>query len=543
MQFQKLFLVFFLIYSSFSFAQIKKQLARPSDSLNKIGFVNTVEQGLKFYLADMAKKYNSSELMAELNYQGNEIPTVGDETYCERLERLNDMSPFHLDCNSITLSVLKNWGDKKRSFIKIVLGRAGLYFPMYEAKLAEYGLPLELKYLSVIESGLRPQVKSKAGALGLWQFMYGTGQYYGLKENSYIDERMDPEKETDAACRFLKQLYDIYGDWNLALAAYNAGPGTVNKAIKRSGNKTTYWEVRPYLPTETQGYVPAFIAAAYYMNYYNEHNIKPAEVKINFYTLDTICLPKAVHMATISKLMDWNLEEIKELNPIYKTAYVPKASPASCIYGPSDIISKLVGLEDSLYTLEESIYFPKKPEPAPVLDTTKTKDSTLAELKEILHVVKMGETVKSIAQKYNVNTEDIMTWNQLSTAILSVGQEIKVKQKAEIKTPPVNQKESMINQTAPKTQNTTQTNIQNQKPQTNTNNVTQKPTNQNTTVIKNIKPENKKPVETKKYHTVKKGDTFTRIAVNNGLTVQQLKTLNPGINAGKIRAGQKIRIK
>jgi membrane-bound lytic murein transglycosylase D len=332
----------------------------------------------------------------------------------------------------------------------------------------------------------------------------------------------------------LKQLYDIYGDWNLALAAYNAGPGTVNKAIKRSGNKTTYWEVRPYLPTETQGYVPAFIAAAYYMNYYNEHNIKPAEVKTNFYTLDTICLPKAVHMATISKLMDWNLEEIKELNPIYKTAYVPKASPASCIYGPSDIISKLVGLEDSLYALEESIYFPKKPEPVPIIDTTKTKDTTIVELKEILHTVKMGETVKTIAQKYSVNVEDIMTWNQLSTAILSVGQEIKVKQKTEIKTTT-----NTTNPITPKPQNNTQNNVQNQKPANTT--VNQKPANQNTTI--NTKPQNKKPVETKKYHTVKKGDTFTRIAVNNGLSIQQLKKLNPGVNAGSIYVGQKIRIK
>jgi membrane-bound lytic murein transglycosylase D len=534
MTFQRLFLFFSILFSSFVHSQTKKHLIKPGDSLDKIAFVNTVEQSLKMYLADMAKKYTSTELMTQLNFESNEIPTYSDEVYCERLERLNDMSPFHLDCNPTTLSVLKNWGEKKRSFVKIVLGRSGLYFPMYEAKLAEYGLPIELKYLSVIESGLRPQVKSKAGALGLWQFMYGTGQYYGLKENSYIDERMDPEKETDAACRFLKQLYDIYGDWNLALAAYNAGPGTVNKAIKRSGNKTTYWEVRPYLPTETQGYVPAFIAAAYYMNYYNEHNIKPAEVKTNFYTLDTICLPKAVHMATISKLMDWNLEEIKELNPIYKTAYVPKASPASCIYGPSDIISKLVGLEDSLYALEESIYFPKKPEPVPVIDTTKTKDTTIVELKEILHTVKIGETVKTIAQKYSVNVEDIMTWNQLSTAILSVGQEIKVKQKTEIKTTT-----NTTNPIIPKPQNNTQNNVQNQKP-TNTT-VNQKPANQNTTI--NSKPQNKKPVETKKYHTVKKGDTFTRIAVNNGLSIQQLKTLNPGVNAGSIYVGQKIRIK
>ncbi len=538
---QPYFLVLiFIVFTKIGVSQTKKHLIKPGDSLNKEAFVNTVEQSLKLYLAEMSKNYSETELASKLNYESTEIPTFSDEEYCERLERLNDMSPFHLDCNPITLSVLKNWGEKKRSFIKIVMGRSGLYFPLYEAKLAEYGLPLELKYLSVIESGLRPQVKSKAGALGLWQFMYGTGQHYGLIENSYIDERMDPEKETDAACRFLKQLYGIYGDWNLALAAYNAGPGNVNKAIRRSGNKKTYWEVRPFLPTETQGYVPAFIAATYYMNYYNEHNIKPAEVKTNFYTLDTICLHKAVHMSTISKLMDWNLEEIKELNPIYKTAYIPKATPASCVYGPSDIISRLAGLEDSLFALEESIYFPKKPEPTPIIDTTKNRDSIIvAQINEIKHSVKAGETVKTISTKYGVTVEQIMTWNELSTAILSVGQELKIKQ-SELPKQNSPSQQSTNSSSNTNTQKTNTSPPQTPKTNPSTNNTTPKTINKTTVTTKT---QTKKPTDTKKYYTVKKGDTFTRIASNNGLTVQQLKKLNPGVNAGTIRVGQKLRIK
>jgi LysM repeat protein len=236
-------------------------------------------------------------------------------------------------------------------------------------------------------------------------------------------------------------------------------------------------------------------------------------------------------MATISKLMDWSLEEIKELNPIYKTAYVPKATPASCIYGPSDIISKLVGLEDSLYALEESIYFPKKPEPTPVIDSTKINDSSaIAQLNEIKHSVKAGETVKTISTKYGVSVEEIMTWNELSTAILSVGQELRIKQS--------NNQNNTIKTQDPKT-NTSTTNTT-PKTNTNTTNTTPKTTNQTTVVTK---PPVKKPVETKKYHTVKKGDTFTRIAANNGLTIQQLKSLNPGVNAGTIHVGQKLRIK
>jgi membrane-bound lytic murein transglycosylase D len=539
MKLQHLFSLILFFVFSFSFSQTKKHSTKPGDTLNKEAFINTVEQSLKLYYKDMADKYNSTHISNSLNSESGDIPTFSDEVYCERLETLNDMSPFHLDCNPITLSVLKNWGEKKRSFIKIVLGRSSQFFPMYEAKLAEYGLPLELKYLSVIESGLNPQIKSRAGALGLWQFMYATGQYYGLKENSYIDERMDPEKETDAACRFLKQLYDIYGDWNLALAAYNAGPGNVNKAIRKSGNKKTYWEVRPFLPTETQGYVPGFIAAVYYMNYYKEHNIKPAETKTNFLTLDTLCMPKAVHMATISKLMDWKLDEIKELNPIYKTAFVPKANPASCIYGPSDIISKLAGLQDSLFALEESIYFPKKPVPVVIpVDTTKANDSTLAQIKDIIHSVKLGETVKTIALKYNVNTEDIMKWNQLSTATLAVGQILKIQQQ-KVSAPATNNTNNQTPTNSTPKPNTTNTTNTNQNKPTNTVNTT-KPTNTKPT---NPKPTTTKPAETKKYYSVKKGDTFTRVATNHGLTVPQLKALNPGVNSGTIYIGQKLRVK
>jgi membrane-bound lytic murein transglycosylase D len=257
------------------------------------------------------------------------------------------------------------------------MGRSALYFDLFGEKLAEYGLPQELRYLSVIESGLRPQVKSRAGALGLWQFMYKTGLYFGLEENSYIDERMDPEKATDAACRYLKQLYGIYGDWNLALAAYNAGPGNVNHAIKRSGGKTTYWEVRPFLPQETQGYVPNFIAAAYLITYHAEHNIVPMEAKVHNAQLDTMCMKDGVHMNTISQLANWDLEDIKALNPVYKTAFIPKMSPARCLTGPMEKINLLVSLEDSLYALEKSIYAPKPPAPKPVVVVTPVNQQTI----------------------------------------------------------------------------------------------------------------------------------------------------------------------
>ena len=347
--------IYFLAIAFSGFSQTTN-LPKIGDSLHKDTFLNTVEQSLNAFYLDYEDLENVDSIRQALEYLPTDLPVYSDEVYCQRLDEMNEISPFHLDCNQSTLSTIKYFLQKRRGFIKVVLGRSPLFFDMFESKLSAYGLPIELKYLSVIESGLRPTVKSRVGALGLWQFMYRTGLYFGLKENSYVDERMDPEKATDAACRYLKKLFGIYGDWNLALAAYNAGPGNVNKAIRRSGNKKTYWEVRPYLPQETRGYVPNFIAAAYLMTYHKEHNIFPVKFNLHNIETDTLCFKSSIHMGTISKVIDWPLEEIKELNPIYKTTYIPKANPPYCLTGPYKKISLIAGLEDSLMALEHSIF-------------------------------------------------------------------------------------------------------------------------------------------------------------------------------------------
>jgi membrane-bound lytic murein transglycosylase D len=476
-------------------AQTPVHLQRPGDTLNKDPFVNTVEQSLlMFYREYAAGKGNYDSIIAALNYEEGDIPSFTDEEYCARLEEINKMSPFHLDCNKATLNTIKFFATKRRLFISIALGRSELYFDLFEEKLAEYGLPLELKYLPVIESGLRPQVKSKAGALGLWQFMYRTGEYYGLKENSYIDERMDPTKATDAACRFLKKLYGIYGDWNLVLAAYNAGPGNVNKAIRRSGNKTTYWEVRPFLPTETQGYVPNFIAATYMMTYHAEHNIRPSEMKPNYAILDTVCLRTGVHMATIERLIAWPLEDIKTLNPVYKTSYIPQTSPPQCITGPLDRIGVLVSVEDSLYKLEKAIYsqVTAPPPPVPVVvDSSASSDSTqLGTTNQpfFYHTVKTGETMNAIATKYVVTIDSLKVWNELQTTNIYVGQRLKI---------------MGVNKSTPPPP----------------------------------------PPAAKKYYSVRSGDTFSRIAEKHRMSITLLRKLNPGININRLVVGQRIRIK
>jgi membrane-bound lytic murein transglycosylase D len=498
-----------------TWSQINANTAKPSDTLDPNAFINTVEQSLQFYIAEHLKDPNYDSLVKALNYAPNDLPEFSDAVYCQRIEAINELSPFHLDCNDITLSTIKYFVKNRRSFTSIVLGRSALYFDLFEETLSEYGLPLELKYLAVIESGLRPQVKSKAGALGLWQFMYATGQSYGLIENSYIDQRMDPVAATNAACRFLKKLYGIYGDWNLALAAYNAGPGNVNKAIRRSGNKTSYWEIRPFLPTETQSYVPNFIAATYMLNYFAEHNIVPAEAKIHYQQIDTMCLSAGIHMNTISKLVEWPIEEIQALNPVYKTTYIPKTSPPQCISGPLEKIGLLVSIEEDMYMTELKAYNPvlaaqmeKDKDTTPValetlyLDTTNISDTANLE-GYIYHKVKSGETLTAISKKYTVTIDDILDWNDLRTTNIYVGQRL------------------LLKATLPKT----------------TTNTTASAT---TTTAKTTPT---KTTVTKKYYTVKSGDTFSKIASKYGLSQSKLSKLNPGININKIKVGQKIRVK
>lgn len=504
---QFIFIFLLSLSSGTLFSQRGNHLVKPSDTLKRDAFINTVEQSLQLFLAEYVNKNNYDSIITALNYEPGDEPAFTDEVYCERLEKMNAMSPFQLDCNSITLSTIKFFVKSRRGFVRIALGRSAVYFDMFEEKLAEYGLPIELKYLAVIESGLRPQVKSKAGALGLWQFMYRTGLHYGLKENSYIDERMDPALATDAACRFLRQLYGIYGDWNLALAAYNAGPGNVNKAIRRSGNKTTYWEVRPFLPSETQGYVPNFIAAAYLMTYHAEHNIIPMEAKIHDAQLDTMCLTNGVHMSTISKLTNWPEEDVKTLNPVYKTNYIPATTPPQCISGPLDKIGLIVSFEDSLYALEKRLFSPqitppKPPDPVLVVkqspsDSSFTTDSLGVEQlpadgSYVYHKVKSGETMGTISSKYGLSVEQIMEWNALRTTNIYVGQRLRLKNGAS----------------------------------------TIKP-----------KPTPPAPKPTKKYYTVKAGDNFSRIAQRYGLTQAQLSKLNPGVNINRISVGQRLRVK
>jgi membrane-bound lytic murein transglycosylase D len=383
--------------------------------------LHVIEKSLLYFHEESRPKSNYDAIAATLQYSLDSIPVFSDSVYCARLAILNERSPFHLDCNQYVLNTIDFFSRKRRDFTRITIGRSALYFPMYEEKLAKHDMPLELKYLSVIESGLRPQVRSRAGAMGLWQFMYRTGKMFGLEETSYIDERMDPEKATEAACLYLKQLYGMYNDWNMALAAYNAGPGNVNKAIRRSGGKMTYWEIRPYLPKETQGYVPNFIAMAYMMSFYGEHNIQPLPPIVNDYELDTICLKASLHMETIDSLLKWSVEDIRYVNPIYKTNYIPQTEPAQCIRIPVPLVRSWIALEDSLYQLDSLLFHSAKEVEQLVRESVPSMPPSS------YHTVSKGENLSVIARKYGTTVQRLMSLNNLKSHNLSIGQKLRVK--------------------------------------------------------------------------------------------------------------------
>jgi len=243
-----------------------------------------------------------------------------DSIYKERISRIN--SVITLPYNNIIKNHIEVYTAKKRDKFRIMLGLSDYYFPMIEDVFDSYGLPTELKYMAAIESALNPTIVSRAGATGLWQFMYSTGKLYGLTINSVVDERRDPVKATHAAARYLKDLYGIYNDWILVIAAYNCGPGNVNKAIKRSGNRKDYWEIYYRLPRETRGYIPQYVAAVYAMNYYKEHGIVPVEINMPV-AVDTIMVNKDFHLQQISAVLNLPIDELRSINPQYKTGFVP----------------------------------------------------------------------------------------------------------------------------------------------------------------------------------------------------------------------------
>ena len=363
----------------------------------------------------------------------DENPLFSDSIYIDRLSRIPAI--IEMPYNEVVREFIEKYtSGRLRQRMSLMLSLSNFYIPMFEEALYAYDLPLELKYLPIIESALNPNAISRAGASGLWQFMLGTGKLYGLENNSYVDERQDPIKSTWAAVRYLKDMYDIYKDWNLAIAAYNCGPGNVNKAISRSG-KRDYWEIYNYLPKETRGYVPSFIAANYVMTYYCNHNICPMETNMPEAT-DTIQVNHNVHFQQIADICGVDIDMIKSLNPQYKRSIIPGDSKPQTLRLPQNYIGMFIEKQDTIYAHRANEFFRnRKVVAVPQQNarqqrtsntTRRTTAATPASGTATTHKIKSGETLSGIASRYGVTVNQLKSWNGISGTRINAGQTLKI---------------------------------------------------------------------------------------------------------------------
>lgn len=348
--------------------------------------------------------------------EGSVNPKFSDSVYAERLSSLPtivDMPYNYLTRNSIDAYVGRN-----RKVISFALGMLPMYEDIFVEALIKYDVPIELKYLPIVESALKPKAYSRAGAAGMWQFIYSTGRKYGLNVNSLIDDRYDIIKESDAAARHLRDLYDMFGDWSLAISAYNCGPGNITKAITRSGGKRDFWDLYPYLPRETRGYLPAFIAVNYAMNFYKEHGICPMESARPPQT-DTLHIGRNLHIGQLMHYSGISQDEFNALNPQYLTEVIPGAYRTCVLTLPQQYIRPLLEAGDSLYEYDKDKFFPKSK--LAYIDDDMTNRITY-----VTHKIKSGETLGSIAIKYHTTVKNIKNWNNLKSDNIRAGKTLRI---------------------------------------------------------------------------------------------------------------------
>ena len=359
--------------------------------------------------------------IADIAMVASEVQTVPDSVIRHRLAVLDARTPLSLEFNPEVRTYINMYLGKRRELVARMVGLSMYYYDVFESILDRYDIPSELKHLTIIESALNPKARSRVGATGLWQFMYDTGRIYNLYYDSYVDERFDPVKSTEAAARLLKRLYDDYGDWYLALAAYNYGSGNVNKAIARSGGKRNYWEVRRHMPAETSNYVAAFIAANYIMNYYREHGIVPELPQIAYRDTDTIRVKSLVSFDLLSQKLDIPIEELQFLNPAFKLNAIP--------YTPTRHYSIVLPADKALKFAEEEedIYREAHQAEAALKKTLSYKaTSSPGAGGSIVYRVRKGDTLGHIAARYGVSVSKIKSWNRLKSDRLSIGQRLTI---------------------------------------------------------------------------------------------------------------------
>jgi membrane-bound lytic murein transglycosylase D len=445
------------------------------------------------------------------------IYEYSDTIYKDRISRIN--SVITLPYNSIIRNHIHVYTNRKLDRFRIMLGLQDYYFPMIEDIFDSYGLPVELKYMAVIESALNPNAVSRVGATGLWQFMYSTGRMYGLTINSVVDERRDPVRATHAAARYLKDLYGIYNDWILVIAAYNCGPGNVNKAIRRSGNRKDYWEIYYRLPRETRGYIPQYVAAAYAMNYYHDHNITPVKVDLPL-AVDTVTVSYDLHLEQISSVLNLPLEELRALNPQYRTGLIPGRSTPCSVTLPIDMLGEFIAMSDTITGFRKEQYLTR-------VDQTSSPQRSVyipPDLKgksKLTYVVKEGDNLGYIAEWYDVGLSEIRYWNNIYRNTIKIGQKISI-----YVDPSMAERYNKINSMSFAEKQRLEGKPAVALAEASTGSSTASPDSEYDTYV------------------VRYGDTVWDIAKKfDGVTATEIMSLNKITDASKIQVGQKLRIR
>lgn len=474
------------------------------DSLTNLWFKTQVSQGNEM-----------SFLLSNFNDSVNVASDYPDSVYIKRLDDLPLV--IEISYNRIVRNYINMYTRKKPELVSTMLGLTDYYFPILEEILDANNMPLELKYLAVIESALNPNAVSRVGATGMWQFMYYTGRLYKLEINSLVDERRDPIKATYAAINFMKDLYNIYHDWILVIAAYNCGPGNVNKAIRRSGGKKDYWQIYYHLPRETRGYVPAFIAATYVMNYYKYHNITVEKSDMPI-LCDTLLITSKLHFEQVAKFTNVSVSELRSLNPQYRRDIIPGNTKPYALRLPYNEVNTFIDNQDTIFHYKDSIFFnpanmAKKPVNSRYIPSAPSKNHV-----KLLYTVKSGDNLGYIAEWYHVKASSIRYWNGLRSSRIRAGQKLaiyKPKSKAK-KYKAINkmtfaQKQARIGKQVAETQ---------------------------------PKPAVQLKEGEYKYYTIKRGDTLWDIAkLFPGVSESDIKSWNGINNVSKIKPGQRLKIK
>lgn len=478
------FLVFFVILTATAYSQElpPEEIVQAYDSI-VVDSLEVAEAEEEMMYKEDTADYVFYTLPTNLEYiPGDDDPAV----FRDRLSCLQQNIP--LVYNDKIHAFINYFTIRDREYTRLMMRRKNLYFPIFEKYLAKYNLPDELKYLAIIESGLNPRAVSRVRAVGLWQFMSATGKYYGLDNDWYVDERMDPEKSTDAACRYLRDLYRMFGDWELALAAYNTGPGNVRKAIRRSGYKKTFWDIYPNLPRETRSYVPQFVAIIYTMNHLEEHNFFDEGEEI-LVRADTLAVKKFLHFETLAALTGSCLEDLQKLNPSIQRNAVPENGQSHVIRIP--VTAKERMGENRLAILDSASRVGKKE----LELLAKAMQGSTYGRERVVYRVRSGDVLGTIALRHKVRVADIKKWNNLHSDVIRSGQRL---------------------------------------------NIWVKGSTTSSTAVAATKPVTATDLNGKKMYTVQPGDTLWDISKKfNGLTIEKIKALNKLSNS-KIQPGQKL---